>query len=182
MTYFSQVEWAKTLKKGQKVLTRYITDFELREQLAGASLGVEFRECTVEYVMLDASYQAGVLIKLQEFADLLDASWIIPHKKDDLFKACQLSQPSKVVPMLTPTYQAVIEVGPSFLCIYLIDVKIGEKLAFPDEYEDQLKIYQTSDKRWIVDFFPVFDRNDLVEYIEEQLRSFGLTRIKVTDQ
>lgn len=104
-------------------------------------------------------------------------------QKDDLFKVYQQpSRLSKAETVLTPKYQAVIEVERLHLCICLVDTKIGEKLAFPDGYEDQLKIYQTLDKRWIVDFSPVFDRGDLAEYIEEQLRSFGLTEIKVVEQ
>lgn len=80
---------------------------------------------------------------------------------------------------LKPKYQAVIEVYPYHLCLYLADVKIGEKLTVPEGYSDQIKIYQTLDKKWIIDFSVVFDRNDLVSYIEEQLHSFGLRMIEV---
>jgi len=58
-------------------------------------------------------------------------------------------------------------------------VKIGEKLTVPEGYSDQMKIYQTLDKKWIIDFSVVFVQNDLVNYVEQQLRSFGLKIIEV---
>ena len=72
-------EWAKTLKPGDKVKTTYLTNLESAARLKGLAAFDEYpKTATVEYVLLNASCQSGILIKLKEYQSPLDLFWVIP--------------------------------------------------------------------------------------------------------
>jgi hypothetical protein len=66
----TKIEWARTLKIGDKVMT----DFpDVRQGL---------REATIEDIVFGASCQTGVMVKLKEQDRAIDLSWIEKHWKE----------------------------------------------------------------------------------------------------
>lgn len=78
----SYPEWKSDLKKGDKVKTSYRTDAAFDKAIIDhLKLHKKFeeptvRECTVEYVEVSDSCQSGLLIKLEEFDEVLDSTWV----------------------------------------------------------------------------------------------------------